>query len=85
MEEQAGARTWTGVQGLVQALHGLIEVQKNSGFTKHLKPPTSVQPENRSEELGKWMDWRFQFVTFVGAVDAAIHMKNAKKEESLNE
>ena len=74
----------SGVQGLVQALHGLIEVQKSSGFTKHLRPPTSFQPENRSEELSKWMDWRFQFETFVGAVDASMlnHMKHAEKEEN---
>ena len=73
-----------GVQGLAQALHGLIEVQTSSGFTKHLRPPTSFQPENRSEELSKWMDWRFQFETFVGAVDASMlnHMKQAEKEEN---
>ena len=53
-----------GVQGLVQALHGLIEVQRSSGLTKHLKPPTNFAPENRSEELNRWMDWRFQFETW---------------------
>ena len=75
----------TGVQGLVQALHGLIEVQRNSGFIKHLKPPMTFSPENRGEELNKWMDWRFQFETFVGAVDPTMlaHMKNAEKEESV--
>ena len=74
-----------GVQGLVQALHGLIEVQRSSGFTKHLKPPTNFSPENRSEELNRWMDWRFQFKTFVGAVDPSMlaHMKNAEKEENV--
>lgn len=57
---------------MVQALRGLIEVQKSSGFTKHLKPPTTFQPENRAEELAKWLDWRFQFETFVGAVDPTM-------------
>ena len=73
-----------GVQGLVQALHGLIEVQRSSGFTKRLKPPTNFAPENRSEELNRWMDWRFQFETFVGAVDPQMltHMKSAEKEEN---
>ena len=74
----------TGVQGLVQALHGLIDVQRSSGFTKHLKPPSMFAPENRGDELNKWMDWRFQFETFVGAVDPSMlsHMKNAEKEEA---
>ncbi|CAK9000469.1 unnamed protein product, partial [Durusdinium trenchii] len=74
----------TGVQGLVQALHGLIDVQRSSGFTKHLKPPSMFAPENRGDELNKWMDWRFQFETFVGAVDPSMlsHMKNAEKEEN---
>ena len=60
------------------------EVQRSSGLTKHLKPPTVFQPENRGEELGRWMDWRFQFETFVGAVDPGMlaHVKNAEKEES---
>ena len=80
----AAASASTGVQGLVQSLHGLIEVQKSSGFTKHLRPPTSFQPENRREELSKRMDWRFQFKTFVGAVDASMlsHMKQAEREEN---
>ena len=78
------ASSISGVQGLVQALHGLIEVQRSSGFTKHLKPPTNFAPENRSEELNRWMDWRFQFETFVGAVDPQMlaHMKSAEKEEN---
>ena len=80
----SGVSSITGVQGLVQALHGLIEVQRSSGFTKHLKPPTNFAPENRSEELNRWMDWRFQFETFVGAVDPQMlaHMKSAEKEEN---
>ena len=68
----------------MQALHRLIEVQRSSGFTKHLKPPTTFQPESRSEELSKWLDWRFQFETFVGAVEPGILtlMKQAEREEA---
>ena len=74
----------TGAQGLVQALHGLIDVQRSTGFTKHLKPPSVFAPENRGDELNKWMDWRFQFETFIGAVDPSMlsHMKHAEKEEN---
>lgn len=33
-----------------------------------MKPPTTFQPKNKAEELSKWMDWRFEFETFVSAV-----------------
>ena len=40
--------------------------------------------ESQSKEFSKWMDWRFQFPTFVGGVEPGMLtlMKQAEREET---
>ncbi|CAK9052235.1 unnamed protein product [Durusdinium trenchii] len=69
------------VRSLVTALQGLVESQKSNAFAKHYKPPQLFAPDTRQDELTKWGDWRFQFETFVGAIDDSLLllMKRAEK------
>ena len=69
------------VRSLVTALQGLVESQKSNAFAKHYKPPQLFAPDTRQDELTKWGDWRFQFETFVGAIDDGLLqlMKRAEK------
>ena len=79
------AQEQTAVLSLVNALQNLVESQKNSSFTKHLKPPELFKPETRQAEIGQWSDWRFTFENFVGAIDSELLslMKNAEKEDGV--
>ena len=66
------------------ALQSLVESQKSNEFAKHYKPPQLFAPDTRQDEPTKWGDWRFQFETFVGAIDDSLLllMKRAEKLET---
>ena len=53
---QPAAQEQSAVISLVNALQSLVESQKSSSFTKHLKPPELFKPETRQAEIGQWSD-----------------------------
>ena len=60
------------LQTLITALQDLVEGQRHSSFSKHIKSPEVFKPETRSEELQKWEDWKFSMETFIGVVDGEM-------------
>ena len=60
------------LQTLITALQDLVEGQRHSSFTKHIKSPEVFKPETRSEELQKWEDWKFSMENFIGVVDGEM-------------
>ena len=59
-------------QQLIDALQGLVEAQRRSSFSKHVRAPELFKPDNRQDELRGWEDWRFAFENFVGCIDGEL-------------
>ena len=60
------------LQTLITALQDLVEGQRHSSFSKHIRSPEVFKPETRSEELQKWEDWKFSMENFIGVVDGEM-------------
>ena len=73
------------MQPLVEALQSIVEGQKSAGFNKHIKTPETFKPESRSEELGKWQDWRFAFENFIRILDDGMLTEMTVATESEKE
>ena len=73
------------IQPLVEALQSIVEGQKSAGFNKHIKMPGTFKPESRSEELGKWQDWRFAFENFIRILDDGMLTEMTVATESEKE
>ena len=65
-------RPWHELQTLITALQDLVESQRHSSFSKHIKSPEVFKPETRSEELQTWEDWKFSMEIFIGVVDGEM-------------